>query len=145
MKQEKQTRWVSTGQAERKWYVIDAQDMVLGRLATKVASVIRGKNKPTFSPNADTGDFVIVLNADKVVVTGKRAQLKEYKHHSGYPGGQKIQFYKELKVKNPEFVVKHAVKGMLPKTRLGNKLIKKLKVYRGAEHPHSAQQPEVLS
>lgn len=145
MKQEKQTRWVSTGQAERKWYVIDAQDMVLGRLATKVASVIRGKNKPTFSPNADTGDFVIILNADKVVVTGKRAQLKEYKHHSGYPGGQKIQFYKELKVKNPEFVVKHAVKGMLPKTRLGNKLIKKLKVYRGAEHPHSAQQPEVLS
>lgn len=145
MKQEKQTRWVSTGQAERKWYVIDAQDMVLGRLATKVASVIRGKNKPTFSPNADTGDFVIVLNADKVVVTGKRAQLKEYKHHSGYPGGQKTQLYKELKVKNPEFVVKHAVKGMLPKTRLGNKLIKKLKVYRGAEHPHTAQQPEVLS
>ncbi|MCK6603393.1 MAG: 50S ribosomal protein L13 [Ignavibacteriaceae bacterium] len=145
MKQEKQTRWVSTGQAERKWFVIDAQDMVLGRLATKVASVIRGKNKPTFSPNADTGDFVIVLNADKVVVTGKRAQLKEYKHHSGYPGGQKTQLYKELKVKNPEFVVKHAVKGMLPKTRLGNKLIKKLKVYRGAEHPHTAQQPEVLS
>jgi len=145
LKQEKQTRWVSTGQAERKWFVIDAQDMVLGRLATKVASVIRGKNKPTFSPNADTGDFVIVLNADKVVVTGKRAQLKEYKHHSGYPGGQKTQLYKELKVKNPEFVVKHAVKGMLPKTRLGNKLIKKLKVYRGAEHPHTAQQPEVLS
>jgi large subunit ribosomal protein L13 len=118
---------------------------VLGRLATKVASIIRGKTKPTFTPNSDTGDFVVVINADKVKVTGKREFLKTYAHYSGYPGGLKIRSYEELMAKKPEFIIQSAVKGMLPKNRLGNKLIKKLKVYSGSEHPHKAQKPEAIS
>jgi len=145
VKQEKLTRFIKTEDADRKWYVIDASDQVLGRLASKVARIIRGKEKAIFTPNTDTGDFVIVLNADKVQVTGKREMLKEYKHHSMYPGGLKTRAYSELIVKNPEFVIEHAVRGMLPKTKLGKKLVKKLKVYRGNEHPHSAQKPEVIS
>lgn len=145
MKQEKITRFVKTEDADRKWYVVDATDQVLGRLATKVASVIRGKNKPTFTPNMDTGDFVIILNADKVKMTGKRELQKTYFRHTGYPGGGKELTYQQMKEKHPERIVEYAVKGMLPKNRLGRKLIKKLKVYTGDEHPHTAQQPEKLS
>ncbi len=139
------TKFISTENADRKWYVVDAQDQVLGRLASNVAKVIRGKNKPTFTPNADTGDFVVVVNADKVKVTGKRGLLKNYTHYSGYPGGLKTRSFEELMAKKPEFIIETAVKGMLPKNRLGRKLIKKLKVYAGENHPHEAQKPESLN
>jgi len=145
LKQEKLTRFIKSEDADKKWYVVDASEQILGRLASKVARVIRGKEKPTFTPNMDTGDFVIVINAEKVRLTGKRELLKEYIHHSMYPGGLKIRAYSEMIKKNPEFVIQHAVSGMLPKNRLGRKLVKKLKVYRGSEHPHAAQKPEVLS
>jgi len=145
LKQEKMTPWYSTTEVEKKWYVVDASGKVLGRLATEVACIIRGKRKPEYSPNADTGDFVVVINADKVIVTGKRAELKVYKHHSGYPGRLKEKMYGDLIKTKPEFVIEHAVKGMLPKTRLGKKIFHHLKVYRGSEHPHSAQKPELIS
>jgi len=145
MKQAKITKFVATADADRKWYVVDAKDQVLGRLATKVARIIRGKEKTTFSPNADTGDFVVVINAKQIKVTGKREALKKYFHYSGYPGGLKTRSYDELKQKNPEFIIESAVKGMLPKNRLGNQLIKKLKVYSGENHPHQAQKPELIS
>ncbi|MHC1739295.1 MAG: 50S ribosomal protein L13 [Ignavibacteriaceae bacterium] len=145
MKQEKLTKFIKTEDADRKWYVIDASDKVLGRLASKVARIIRGKDKPIFTPNMDTGDFVIVLNAEKIQVTGKRETMKTYIHHSMYPGGLKTRSYLEMKAKNPEFIIQNAVKGMLPKTKLGRQLIKKLKVYRGTEHPHAAQKPELMS
>ncbi len=145
MKQEKITRFVKTEEADRKWYVVDATDQVLGRLATKVASVIRGKHKPSFTPNMDTGDFVVIVNADKVKMTGKRELLKTYFRHSGYPGGVKLLTYQQMKEKHPERIVEFAVKGMLPKNKLGRKLGLKLKVYVGADHPHSAQKPELLS
>lgn len=139
------TRFIKTEDADRKWYVVDAKDQVLGRLASRVATVIRGKTKPIFTPNMDTGDFVIVINADKVRMTGKREQLKKYIWHSTYPGGQKIRSYEEMKSKKPGFVIQEAVRGMLPKNRLGKSLITKLKVYAGEEHPHKAQKPEILS
>ncbi|GJQ61310.1 MAG: 50S ribosomal protein L13 [Melioribacteraceae bacterium] len=145
MKQEKITRFYKTEDVDRKWYVVDATDQVLGRLAAQVARVIRGKHKPVFTPNTDTGDFVIILNADKVKMTGKRELQKKYFRHSGYPGGVKFTTFQEAKDKKPEFIIENAVKGMLPKNRLGRKLIKKLKVYTGEEHPHVAQQPEVMS
>jgi len=145
VKQEKFTRFVSTEDADRKWYVVDATDQVLGRLASKVAKIIRGKNKATFTPNADTGDFVVVINAEKIKVTGKREQLKTYAHHSMYPGGRKVRKYTEVMASKPEFIVENAVKGMLPKTRLGNQLMKKIKVYAGENHPHKAQKPELIS
>ncbi|WKZ68732.1 MAG: 50S ribosomal protein L13 [Melioribacteraceae bacterium] len=145
MKQEKITRFVKTEDADRKWYVVDATDQVLGRLATKVASVIRGKNKPSFTPNMDTGDFVVVINADKVRMTGKRELLKTYFRHTMYPGGGRETTFEQMKAKHPERIVEFAVKGMLPKTKLGNKLGKKLKVYVGSDHPHKAQKPETLS
>lgn len=145
MKQEKMTRFISTEGADRKWYVVDARDQVLGRLATQVARIIRGKNKAIFTPNSDTGDYVVVINADQVRMTGKRELLKNYTHHSGYPGGLKTRSFSEVKSKNPEFIIENAVKGMLPKTRLGKKLIKKLKVYSGDIHPHQAQKPELYS
>lgn len=145
MKQEKLTKFIKTEDADRKWYVIDATDQVLGRLAAKAASVIRGKNKAIFTPNMDTGDFVIVINADKVKMTGKRELQKTYFRHSGYPGGGRTTSFAELMEKKPEAVIEKAVKGMLPKNRLGRKLVRKLKVYAGAEHPHTAQQPEALS
>lgn len=145
MKQKKITRFIRTEDADRKWYLVDAKDQVLGRMATEIAKIIRGKNKAIFTPNMDTGDFVVVVNADKVRVTGKRENLKQYIRHSGYPGGQKITSFKEMMKKKPEFVVERAVKGMLPKNRLGRKLIKKLKVYSGEDHPHKAQKPEILS
>ncbi|MCF8266936.1 MAG: 50S ribosomal protein L13 [Ignavibacteriales bacterium] len=145
MKQERITKFIKTEDADRKWYVIDATDQVLGRLAANVARVIRGKHKAIFTPNMDTGDFVIVINADKVRLTGKRPELKTYFSYSGYPGGAKFKSYKEVAATHPENIIQSAVKGMLPKTRLGRKLVKKLKVYAGAEHPHTAQKPEVLS
>ncbi len=132
------------GDIERKWYVVDAKDAVLGRLATKVATYIRGKNKPIFTPNIDTGDFVIVINADKVRLTGNKITDKVYYHHSGYIGGIKARTAKELMSNNPEKIIEKAVWGMLPKNRLGRAMIKKLKVYKGAEHPHKAQAPEIL-
>ena len=145
MKQEKITRFIKTEDADRKWHVIDANDMVLGRLAVKAATVIRGKNKPIFTPNMDTGDFVIVVNAEKIKLTGKRAEKKTYFTHSMYPGGVKVKTFAELIDKKPEYIITQAVKGMLPKNRLGRQLLKKLKVYAGPEHPHAAQQPEALS
>ena len=128
-----------------KWYLVNADGKILGRLASEVAKRIRGKNNPQYTPNADTGDWVVVINAEKVMVTGKRAEQKEYKTHSGYPGGQKTKTYKELMENNPEKIIELAVKRMLPKTRLGRKLFLKLKVYKGSEHPHSAQNPIELN
>lgn len=139
------TRFIKTEDADRKWHVIDAKGQTLGRLASKVARVIRGKEKAIFTPNTDTGDFVIVINAAQVKMTGKREEKKEYFHHSGYPGGLKTQSFNELIEKKPDFVIREAVKGMLPKTKLGNKLIKKLKVYKDDAHPHQAQLPAALS
>ncbi len=145
MKKVQMTKFISTEQADRRWYVVDAKDQVLGRLATKVARIIRGKDKPTFTPNADTGDFVVVINAEQVKLTGKREFLKKYIHYSGYPGGLKTKTFEELMAKKPEFVIQSAVQGMLPKNRLGKKLLKKLKVYAGDAHPHKAQKPETIS
>ena len=145
MKQERITRFIKTEDADKKWYIVDAKDQVLGRLAAEIARVIRGKNKPTFTPNMDTGDFVIVINAEKVKLTGKRETQKTYFSHSMYPGGAKFRSFQEVMAKNPEFAIETAVKGMLPKTKLGKHIIKKLKVYAGEIHPHTAQKPEVLS
>ena len=130
---------------ERKWYVVDAAGLTLGRLATRVASVLRGKNKPIFTPNVDTGDFVIVINTDKVVLTGKKLEDKFYRYHTGYIGGLKEIPYKKLMAEKSDLAVYEAVKGMLPKNSLGRAMIKKLRVYKGAEHNHAAQKPEVLS
>lgn len=129
---------------QRKWYIVDAEGMVLGRLASQVAHILRGKHKPTFTPNTDTGDHVIIINADKVVLTGKKLDQKIYYHHSGYPGGLKKTPYRRLMQQKPEFAVKHAVVGMLPKGPLGRKMATKLRVYAGAEHEHQAQKPETL-
>ncbi|AHU89373.1 50S ribosomal protein L13 [Trueperella pyogenes] len=131
------------GDIEKKWYVIDATDVVLGRLAAQVAPLLRGKHKPTFAPNVDTGDFVIVINADKVALTGMKHTQKMAYRHSGFPGGLKATSYAELLEENPERAVYKAVAGMLPKGTLGRQQLSKLKIYRGAEHPHSAQKPEV--
>ena len=129
---------------QRKWYVVDAEGMVLGRLASQVAAILRGKNKPTFTPHVDTGDHVIVLNADKVVLTGDKLNQKFYRRHSGYPGGLKETSYKDIMAKKADLAVIEAVRGMLPKNALGRQMIKKLRVYKGAEHDHAAQKPEVL-
>ncbi len=137
----KSTQFAKTGEVERKWVLIDADGMTLGRLATQAAMILRGKNKPQYTPNADTGDFVIVINADKVVLTGNKANTKSYWRYSGYLGGLKTESFKEAMAKHPERVIEHAVKGMLPKTTLGRKQGMKLKVYAGPEHPHTAQNP----
>ena len=131
---------------ERKWYIVDADGMTLGRLASQVAAVLRGKNKPIFTPNCDTGDHVVIINASKVVLSGKKLDQKFYYHHSGFPGGLKETSYRKLMAEKPEFAVKHAVIGMLPKAKgpLGRQMAKKLRVYAGAEHEHEAQKPEVL-
>ena len=129
---------------ERKWFVVDAEGVTLGRLATRVAAVLRGKNKPTFTPNVDTGDFVIVINTDKVVLTGKKLEDKFYRYHTGYIGGLKEIPYKKLMAEKSDLAVYEAVKGMLPKNSLGRAMLKKLRVYKGAEHNHAAQKPEVL-
>ncbi len=129
---------------EKKWYVIDATDKRLGRLASEIAQILRGKNKPTFTPHMDTGDFAIVINAEKVQVTGKKRSQKLYRRHSGRPGGMKVETFEKLQARIPERIIEKAVKGMLPKNALGRKLFTNLKVYAGSEHPHAAQQPEVL-
>lgn len=128
-------------EVERKWYLIDAEGQILGRLASKIANILRGKNKPEFTPHIDTGDFVIVINADKVAVTGKKVTDKMYYSHSGYPSGLKTASYKELMEKFPARALEKAVKGMLPHNTLGAEQFNKLKIYAGSEHPHSAQQP----
>lgn len=128
---------------ERKWYVIDAEDQVLGRLATQIATLLRGKHKAEYTPFVDTGDYVVVINADKIRVTGKKAQQKLYRRHSGYMGGLKEVPYEQMLEKHPEKILEAAVKGMLPKNSLGRKMFKKLKVYAGPDHPHAAQKPEV--
>ncbi|HCF27905.1 MAG TPA: 50S ribosomal protein L13 [Cyanobacteria bacterium UBA11049] len=126
------------------WYVVDATDQRLGRLATEIATILRGKNKPEYTPHLDTGDFVIVINADKVRVTGKKRTQKVYHRHSGRPGGMKTETFAQLQARLPERIVEHAVKGMLPKNSLGRQLFTKLKVYAGTEHPHQAQKPQEL-
>ena len=130
-----------TADINRKWYVVDAEGLVLGRLASQVANILRGKNKPIYTPNVDTGDYVIIVNADKVVLTGNKAEHKSYWRYSGWLGGLKTESYKEAMAKHPERVVEHAIKGMLPHTTLGRKQGMKLKVYAGPEHPHAAQNP----
>jgi large subunit ribosomal protein L13 len=130
---------------EQKWYVIDAADQRLGRLASEVAIILRGKNKAIFTPHMDTGDFVVVVNADKIAVTGKKRSQKLYRRHSGRPGGMKVETFDKLQKRIPERIVEVAVKGMLPKNSLGRQLFTKLKVYAGPNHPHQAQQPEVLT
>ncbi|NEP63395.1 MAG: 50S ribosomal protein L13 [Symploca sp. SIO2G7] len=135
----------SVQEIDKKWYVIDAADKRLGRLATEIAGILRGKNKPTFTPNMDTGDFVIVINAEKVNVTGRKREQKLYRRHSGRPGGMKIETFNQLQNRIPERIVEKAVKGMLPKNALGRKLFTNLKVYAGPEHPHAAQKPKVIS
>ena len=132
------------GEVQANWHVVDATDQVLGRLAARVAHIIQGKNKPTYTPHVDTGDFVIVLNADKVKVTGNKAEVLEYDTYSRYPGGRNIYSYKRMKQLHPEKVVELAVRRMLPKSKMGRNILGKLKVYKGNEHPHQAQQPNEL-
>ena len=129
---------------DRQWYVVDAEGQRLGRLATEIATILRGKNKPTFTPNMDTGDFVIVVNADKVVVTGRKSTAKLYRRHSGRPGGMKTETFDKLQARIPGRIIEQAVKGMLPKTSLGRQQFTKLKVYAGPNHPHQAQSPQTL-
>lgn len=129
---------------ERNWYVVDAADQRLGRLASEIAMVLRGKNKPTYTPHLDTGDFVVVVNAEKVSVTGKKSSQKLYRRHSGRPGGMKTETFAKLQARVPERIIEQAVKGMLPKNTLGRQLFTKLKVYAGPDHPHEAQKPELL-
>ena len=138
------TYMATASSIERKWYVVDAADYTLGRLASQVASVLRGKNKPTYTPSLDCGDNVIVINAEKVQLTGKKLDQKIYYHHSDYVGGMKETTLKEMLAKKPEYVITHAVKGMLPKGTLGRQMLKKLHVYAGPEHEQTAQKPEVL-
>ena len=133
-----------TADIDRKWYVVDAEGQVLGRVASQVANILRGKNKPIYTPNVDTGDYVIIINADKAVLTGKKLDQKFYYHHSGYAGGLKATSYRRLMAEKPELAVRHAIVGMLPKGPLGRQMAKKLHVYAGAEHEHAAQKPEVL-
>ena len=135
----------SSATVDRKWYVVDAEGMTLGRLASEVAKVLRGKNKPTFTPHVDTGDYVIVVNAEKIAVTGKKMDQKIYYSHSDYVGGLKSATLKEMLAKHPERVIEHAVKGMLPKGPLGRQMYTKLFVYAGPDHKHAAQKPEVLT
>jgi large subunit ribosomal protein L13 len=144
-KTHKATKFAKISDEKSRWFVVDADGRILGRMASEIAKIIRGKNNPRFTPNADTGDFVVVINAGKVRLSGKRENLKEYLSHSMYPGGQKVRTFKEMIVKHPEKVIRFAVRGMLPKTKLGNKLINKLKVYPGESHPHTAQNPQSIS
>ncbi len=130
---------------KRDWYLVDAQDIVLGRLATQIANVLRGKNKVIFTPSVDTGDFVIVVNAEKIALTGRKLDDKMYYHHTGFPGGLKEITAGKLLEKRPEDIIRKAVKGMLPKNKLARHMLKKLKVYAGASHPHDAQQPKNLA
>lgn len=135
----------SVDSLDRQWYLVDAENQTLGRLASEVASVLRGKNKPTYTPHLDTGDFVIVINADKIRVSGNKPTQKLYRRHSGRPGGMKTETFAHLQARIPERIVEKAIKGMLPHNALGRQLFRKLKVYKGSEHPHAAQQPQVLA
>ena len=135
----------SIDSSNRQWYLVDAENQTLGRLATQVACVLRGKNNPSFTPHLDTGDFVVVVNADKIRVSGKKAEQKLYRKHSGRPGGMKVETFSALQSRIPERIIEKAVKGMLPHNALGRQLFRKLKVYRGADHPHSAQKPQTLN
>ena len=133
-----------TSELKREWFLIDAEGQILGRLATKIADILRGKNKPIFTPNVDTGDFVVVINAEKVKVTGKKAENKQYRHYTGYPGGIVVKKYPEVLKKHPERIIQAAVRGMIPKNKIGRAMLKKLKIYAGPNHPHQAQQPKPL-
>lgn len=138
---QKSTHYAKQGEVARNWVLVDAEGAVLGRLATQIAMILRGKNKPQFTPNSDCGDFVVVINADKVQLTGNKADQKVYYRHSGYNGGLKAESFRQAMAKHPEQVIERAVRGMLPKTTLGRAQLKKLKVYAGPEHPHTAQNP----
>ena len=138
------TKSFSAEQATRAWHIIDAKGQILGRLASQVANILRGKSKPTFSPNADTGDFVVIINAADIVVTGKKEEEKTYWRYTGYYGGEKATVVKDMRTKHPERMIEFAVQGMLPKTKLGKKMIKKMKVYSDDKHPHAAQKPQPL-
>jgi len=143
-KTNKITKFEKSGNNEQKWHLVDADGKVLGRMASEIAKRIRGKYNPRYTPNSDTGDWVIVINAEKIKLTGKRSSQKEYLSYSGYPGGQRRRSFSEMLEKHPDRIIRLAVKRMLPKTRLGSRLINKLKVYKGDEHPHTAQKPEIL-
>ena len=133
-----------TNELDKKWFVVDAQGKTLGRLCTEVATILMGKNKPEYTPHVDTGDFVIIINAQKVELTGKKLDQSFYTYHTGHPGGLKQVSFRRMLAEKPDKLIYHSVKGMLPKTRLGRQMLKKLKVYAGTEHKHQAQQPEVL-
>ena len=139
------TRSVKKSEVDRQWFVIDGDGAIVGRMATQIASVLRGKHKPTYTPHVDTGDNIIVINADKVRFTGMKESQKEYQRYSGYPGGQKSRTAAEMRAKKPEAIIEKAVRGMLPKNKLGRAMFKKLYVYPGANHPHAAQKPETLN
>ena len=140
-----ETKSYKSVNVEKNWHLVDAEDKVLGRLAVKIATILSGKNKAQYSPNADLGDFVIVVNAEKVKVTGNKFSQKNYYHHTGYPGGLKTKSFEKMQEDSPEKIIEKAVKGMLPKNKLANQIIKKLKVYSGSVHPHIGQQPKELS
>tara|TARA_Y100000768_G_C23651030_1_gene528602 strand:- start:28 stop:456 length:429 start_codon:yes stop_codon:yes gene_type:complete len=140
-----ETKSYKSVNVEKNWHIVDAEDKVLGRLAVKIASILSGKNKAQYSPNADLGDFVVVVNAEKVKVTGNKSSQKNYYHHTGYPGGLKTKSFEKMQKDSPEKIIEKAVKGMLPKNKLANQIIKKLKVYSGKVHPHIGQQPKELS
>ena len=131
-------------EVERTWFVVDAQDLTLGRLATRIATVLRGKHKPLYAPHVDCGDYVIVVNAEKVALTGAKPEKKEYQRFTGFAGGLRRYTYPQVLASHPERIIEHAVRGMVPHHRLGNQIMKKLKVYAGAKHPHAAQQPETI-
>ena len=140
-----ETKSYKSGNVGKNWHLVDAEDKVLGRLAVKIATILSGKNKAQYSPNADLGDFVVVVNAEKVKVTGNKFSQKNYYHHTGYPGGLKTKSFEKMQEDSPEKIIEKAVKGMLPKNKLANQIIKKLKVYSGSVHPHIGQQPKELS
>ncbi len=133
------------GDVTPKWYVVDASGQVLGRLAVRIANILRGRHRPTYTPHTDTGDFVVVINADKVVLTGKKEQDKKYMFYTGWVGNEKYRSVAQMRARKPVFIIEHAVKGMLPKNKLAHQQITKLKIYAGAEHPHAAQNPETLT
>ena len=139
------TKSAKPAEVDRAWFVVDAEDQVVGRMASRIAAILRGKHKPSFTPHVDTGDFVVVVNAEKVRFTGKKEEQKEYFRYTGYPGGERFTTPRTYRQERPEFIVEHAVKGMLPNGPLGRQMLKKLKVYAGPEHPHEAQSPEPLS
>ena len=140
-----ETKSYKSGNVEKNWHLVDAENEVLGRLAVKIANILSGKNNSRYSPNADLGDFVVVVNAEKVKVSGKKSYQKNYYHHTGYPGGLKVKTFEKMQEDTPEKIIEKAVKGMLPKNKLSNKIIKKLKVYAGTDHPHVGQQPKELN